>query len=546
MQNQTATRTPNYKSPNGLSIYLTEEGHTLMASFAPQGVVEMINVDDFKRSIDEAGFGECDLNEVAILEASSKFIAGESFEITIGDAVDGEFFIQIDDDHLNAFLTCIPGHGGCAVTPESVIEEARNKIISTELDMEAIERAINENGDHVLIAHGRQPEVGHDSEFKSLLPEAKEHVPQVDEDGVANFRDLGEILIVHAGDTLMRRIPATLGEPGITISGQPIPAMPGRDDPYSVKLEGVGIDPEDQDLLKSTIDGCPTLLENGVKVEPVYTIRNVDLHSGNIDFLGTVIVTGGILSGMTVKADGDIHVKGSVVGVVLLAKGDVIVGGGIIGHDDKTNKEHADHARVECNGTCTANFTQNARINTGKNILIRDFTMMSKVVAAEQVIVGDETHTGQIIGGFTTAGVLIQAGIIGAPTRSRTVVIAKTSDLLFARMAAITEAMDAAKVKLSKFVRLLDLAANRPDRVSEKDIKLAESGRSEVDVEIANIKLDEAELKKEIVISRGAHITAKKKFLEGVEVKIGPKVAKVIRDTERGTYRVKNEELIYE
>jgi uncharacterized protein (DUF342 family) len=541
-----AAHTPNYKAPNGLSIYLNDESHTLIASFAPEGIVEMINVDDFKRSIDGAGFGECDLNEVAILEATSKYIAGESFEIAIGDEEDGEFFIQIDDDHLNAFLTCIPGHGGSAVTPESVIEEARNKIISTELDMEAIERAINENGDHALIAHGRQPEVGHDSEFKSLLPEAKEHVPQVDEDGIANFRDLGEILIVHAGDTLMRRIPATLGEPGITISGQPIPAMPGRDDPYSVKLEGVEIDPEDPDLLKSKIDGCPTLLENGVRVEPVYTIRNVDLHSGNIDFLGTVIVTGGILSGMTVKADGDIHVKGSVVGVVLIAGGDVVVGGGIIGHDDKTNKEHVDHARVECNGTCTANFTQNARITAGKNILIRDFTMMSKLVAAEQVIVGDETHTGQIIGGFTTAGVLVQSGIIGAPTRSRTVVIAKTSDLLFARMAAISEAMDAAKVKLSKFVRLLDLAANRPDRVSEKDIKLAESGRAEVDVEIANIKLDEAELKKEIVISRGAHITAKKKFLEGVEVKIGPKVAKVIRDTERGTYRMKNDELIYE
>ena len=78
--------------------------------------------------------------------------------------------------------------------------------------------------------------------------------------------------------------------------------MPGHDDPYSVKLEGVEIDPTDPDLLKSKIDGCPTLLENGVRVEPVYTIRNVDLHSGNIDFLGTVIVTGGILSGMTVKA----------------------------------------------------------------------------------------------------------------------------------------------------------------------------------------------------------------------------------------------------
>ncbi len=298
-----------------------------MASFAPEGVAEMISVDDFKRAIDGAGFGECNLIESEILEATSKYIDGKAFEIAIRDAVDGEFFIQIDDDHLNAFLTCIPGHGGRAVTPESVVEEARNKIISTELDMEAVERAINENGDHVLIAHGKEPEVGHDSEFKSLLPEAKEHVPQVDEDGVANFRDLGEILIVHEGDPLMRRIPATLGEPGLTLSGQPIPAIPGRDDAYSVKLDGVEIDPEDPDLLKSKIDGCPTLLENGVRVEPVYTIKNVDLHSGNIDFLGTVIVTGGVLSGMTVKADGDIHVKRSVVGVVLLAGGDVIVGG---------------------------------------------------------------------------------------------------------------------------------------------------------------------------------------------------------------------------
>jgi hypothetical protein len=44
MQNQMAADIPNYKGPNGLSIYLNEEGHTLMASFAPQGVVEMIRV----------------------------------------------------------------------------------------------------------------------------------------------------------------------------------------------------------------------------------------------------------------------------------------------------------------------------------------------------------------------------------------------------------------------------------------------------------------------------------------------------------------------
>ena len=445
MQNQTATRTPNYKSPNGLSIYLTEEGHTLMASFAPQGVVEMISVDDFKSAIDREGFGECDLNEVAILEASSKFIAGESFEITIGDAVDGEFFIQIDDDHLNAFLTCIPGRGGCAVTPESVVEEARNKIISTELDMEAIERAINENGDHVLIAHGRQPEVGHDSEFKSLLPEAKEHVPQVDEDGVANFRDLGEILIVHAGDTLMRRIPATLGEPGITISGQPIPAMPGRDDPYSVKLEGVEIDPI-----------------------------------------------------------------------------------------------------TEAGGSINANFTQNAVINAGQGIFIRDYTMMCKLTAVVQIIVGDGSRSGQIIGGVATAGMLVKAKTIGSPSRSRTVVISRTSDSLYSRMGKLSESRDDLKVRQVKLDKLIALARTEfSDSSEETEARLALVATS-LNNEEQQLNLDEVQLKKEIVASRGAMIKAEQHFLEGVEVCVGTKRTTTVQDRSGGTYRLKDDELIFE
>ena len=477
---------------------------------------------------------------------NSKNTGGEVSQVTVGEIVDGEFFIQTDNDQLNAYLTCLPAVGGCEVTPEGVLKEARDTGINIDIDMEAVERAIRESGENILIASGKAAVDGADSTFESLVQEMKEHVPQINEEDIADFHDLGGILVVHKGDPLMRRLPADLGEPGLMLSGEPLPSKMGKRIDFYGDLEGVEIDPEDEDLLIATIDGCPRIVENGMRVDPVYTIRNVDLHSGNIDFLGTVNVTGDVKSGMTIKAEGDIHIRGSVVGVVLIAKGDIIVVGGIIGHNERTESAHAINARVECDGSCSAKFTQNAHITAGKSIYVRDFTMMSKLVAAEEVIVGDDSHTGQIIGGFTTAGLLIQGGIIGSPTRSRTVVATRTSDVLLARMGSISESMDTAKTKLNKINKLLDLAAIKPDRVSENNIEMAKLERTRIEAEIEKIKEDEAELKKDILVSRGAHITAKKRFLDGVEVKIGPKGTKITSDKERGTYRLKNDDLKYD
>ena len=57
-------------------------------------------------------------------------------------------------------------------------------------------------------------------------------------------------------------------------------------------------------------------------------------------------MTGDVKSGMTIKAEGDIHIGGSIVGVVLIAKGDILVVGGIIGHNERTESAHAINARV--------------------------------------------------------------------------------------------------------------------------------------------------------------------------------------------------------
>ena len=529
-----------------LSIRLGEDGRAVMACFSPEGDVEETTLSNFRKAIEIAGFGECDLDEDALLEATGNYNDRTPFELAIGAASDGEFFIKIDDDQLSAYLTCFNPRGGIAVTLESILEEAKDKEITVDLDMEAIKRAISEEGDSVLIASGKPAEDGLDSRFESLLPEMKERVPQVDEEGIANFRDLGEILVVYTGDSLMRRYPAGDGEPGFTISGAPIPAKKGMSLEFTAGLEGAEIDSNDSDLLIAKIDGCPYLIPNGVKVEPVYTVKNVDLHTGNIDFLGTVIVTGEVQSGMTIKADGDIHIKGSTEGAILIAKGDIVVTGGLIGHPEKPETELTIDPITEAGGSVNANFTQNAVVNAGQGIFIRDYTMMCKLTAAVQIIVGDGSRRGHIIGGVSTAGLLVKAKTIGSPSRSRTVVIARTSDTLYARMAKLSENRDDLKVRRFKVRKLIDLAVNKPDRVSASALESANSTLASLDDEEQQLNLDEVQLKKEVAASRGAMIKAEVNFLEGVEVRVGTKRATTTKDRSGGTYRLKDDELIFE
>ena len=529
-----------------LSIRLGEDGRAVMACFSPEGDVEETTLSNFRKAIEIAGFGECDLDEDALLEATGNYNDRTPFELAIGAASDGEFFIKIDDDQLSAYLTCFNPRGGIAVTLESILEEAKDKEITVDLDMEAIKRAISEEGDSVLIASGKPAEDGLDSRFESLLPEMKERVPQVDEEGIANFRDLGGILVVYTGDSLMRRYPAGDGEPGFTISGAPIPAKKGMSLEFTAGLEGAEIDSNDSDLLIAKIDGCPYLIPNGVKVEPVYTVKNVDLHTGNIDFLGTVIVTGEVQSGMTIKADGDIHIKGSTEGAILIAKGDIVVTGGLIGHPEKPETELTIDPITEAGGSVNANFTQNAVINAGQGIFIRDYTMMCKLNAAVQIVVGDGSRRGHIIGGVSTAGLLIKAKTIGSPSRSRTVVIARTSDTLYARMAKLSESRDDLKVRRFKVRKLIDLAVNKPDRVSASALESANSTLASLDDEEQQLNLDEVQLKKEVAASRGAMIKAEVNFLEGVEVRVGTKRTITTKDRSGGTYRLKDDELIFE
>lgn len=521
-----------------LSVHLAADKKSVIATFSPDGAARAITLEEFNRAVDAAGFGGYRLDLPALKDAAEKYAAGVAFETAIGAAVDGQFAIRVDAQKLHAYLCCKPACGGAPVTLERVMEDAKLHGIVAELDLAAVESALEKGGDDILIASGRAPADGANGRFESLIPSAKKRSPHLDEHGLADFRDLGGILAVKAGDALMRRIAPTQGEDGWNLLGEAIPAKPGKDVAYAKRLEGAELDPDDPNLLRAAIGGSPVLLENAVRVEPIYTVQDVDLRTGNIDFPGTVNVTGDIHSGMTVKAAGDIHVNATIEGVTLDAGGDIAVKGGIVG---LTERGKTAHSSIRCKGSCSAHFVQNAHISAGNGIFIRDFAMQSELHAAHQIIVGDKgSKKGQIIGGLSRAVMLIKAKIIGSPARAKTVMIAGADQAQYDRLAAIAAALDAAMTKLIQVVKLLDLAHAQPDRIKPEMHKAAEATRDAINAEMKALRLDEDQLKAEIAAAEQAQVIAEKQFLEGAEICFGSKRHRVAADREGGVVQLRD------
>ena len=530
--------------PQQLSIHLDETGKKVIASFAPEDATEAITLADFKQAIHEAGFGEYQLHPPALQEATSKYNSGKAFKLVVGEAVDGQFTINIDGSQIAAYLTCTLPLGGSPVQIESVIEEAQKKGIATQLNLSAIENAIKNGGEDILIASGKAPVHGINGKIENLIPAMSNRSPHLDEHGLADFRDLGEIVIVHAGDPLLQRIPPTSGEPGATVLGKPIPANPGKDAVFAAAKNGVAIDPKDPNKLIAAISGYPVQKKNEISVEPVYKVKNVDLHTGNINFEGTVYITEDVHSGMTVKATGDIHVGGTVEGATLEAGGDIVVKGGILCESDHQCKTGSE---VTCGGSCHVRFAQNAHISAGNGIFINDFSMQSALTAGHQIIVGsEESRKGHIIGGTAYAPMLVKAQAIGSDNNIKTVITTGASTSLHDRQAAAAKARKESEQKLSSVIKLLELNQQAPGRIPTETVQAAEATRDAANAEIESLRAAEEELQKEIDLVNSAEIRVEKQIFSGVEIRHGAKRLSVTSDRQGGVFHLKDGELVFE
>ena len=370
----------------------------------------------------------------------------------------------------------------------------------------------------VLLAKGTPPIDGKDGYLDYKFALEKSARPALKEDGSVDFHQLDLLNNVSPGDILAVKAPEREGKYGTDVTGAIIP--PAKAVPLTLKYGknfGKNVDlSEDGNVLTAASPGHVDLEQGRVTVHNIYMVRgDVGATTGDIDFDGSVRISGDVHAGFAVKATGNIFVDGVVENAYLTAGGQVAVGLGILG---------GVKGKIIAGGDVSAKFIQEGQVASEGKVLSGSI-LHSKVSAKDNIIV--TTGKGLIIGGELKTSKNIAAMIAGSSrARVDTLLEIRADD-------AVLEQYNVVRKKLiemrSKLKELRQVGNAIQQRISSGETLPPEKAKL-VDVLLKQISLLESairsqaqeysQLKEEIEKSDSGRIVIKSSVHDGVKVAI--------------------------
>jgi uncharacterized protein (DUF342 family) len=350
------------------------------------------------------------LIEKIVRYADSKFVKIAHYDYN--PAQDPVMSVSIVDMEMKAFMLLQPpGLGGTDLTAEAIRSYLNNNRVVFGIKEDVL-YGLEDNpiyNEEILIAEGQKQANGSDAKIVYNFNIDHSTLILKEKNGRVDFKDLNLIENVVAGQQLAKKNPPERGKDGQTVTGKTLPAKSGKDIAIgvgkNVKLS------EDGTTAISEINGQVILLNGKLNVEPIYTVPgDVNLHTGNILFLGTVIVRGNVEDGFSVKATGNIEVTGNVGKAMLDAEGDIIVHQGIMGKNE---------GKVRSGKNVYAKFIEHTYVESGNNVIVTDGIIHSYVDANKKIIC--QGRRASIVGGRLRASEEINAKNLGSVAGAETI-----------------------------------------------------------------------------------------------------------------------------
>ncbi len=328
---------------------------------------------------------------------------------------DGYSKVQITEDGMAAYLVVYgPQNGGHPVSMQEALAILQDAGVVEGIEIGSVAETLkSENWERpLLVAKGTPPIDGKDGriEYRVLRPENNRKTKPVElEDGRVDFRNLNLFTNVTQGQLLVVRVPPVAGVPGITVTGRTIRPKVGRN--YPLPRGRNTLANEDNTELYAAINGHATIVDGKITVNTVLDLpEDIGYSTGNIDYIGNVIIKGNITSGFTVKAGGDIEVNGVIEGATVIAAGNIVVRNGVAG---------GNKAVIKAGGSLFARFVENAQVEVEEDVIISEAIIQSLVKANNCIQV--EGRKGVIVGGTLQAGEEISARVIGSALSPQTI-----------------------------------------------------------------------------------------------------------------------------
>lgn len=531
----------------GVTLQLSPEAGVLSAQYNPSARKRALEADALRRAIE--GYGELFVSEDALDQLISRCAAPLGFTLRIGERRDATLALNLSDDLMTATITINQSYGGKRIGADEVLAALSDRGVVTGILYAEIEAAIEAGrASKLVVAAGIPPRPGEDSQFISLIPEMTSQVPQLSDDDTPDYRNLGDIVSVSPGDPLMRRTPPSTGISGWNLLGAELPTSDGRELNFADKLTGIACDLHDCDLLVAAISGHPVTVPNGVIVEPVFKVKRVDLSTGNLHFKGSLEIAGDVCEGMEVTATERITVGGIVEAATLKAGGDIEVKGGVIGHGKVMEKAagRRETAQLEAAGSVSVQFAENAVIVAGGEIVVRELAMQSELTAGAGIVVGEEGgRKGHIIGGRSRAATLVRAVVVGSRAYVPTVIEVGCDPSLHRKLETVKDAIAEKGRLMEELAKTLAYVKEKPGSMEPELVKLKERVYAKYQGEIAELTGEKKRLQKRMEINAQARVVVEREAFLGTQIRIGESSLHIEEDLVSPTFTLTDQVICY-
>ncbi|MEY2666433.1 MAG: hypothetical protein RLZZ384_604 [Pseudomonadota bacterium] len=548
---------------NGLEFKLSKSGRKLLAVFMPsEDKLNNLTVEMINRRLEKAGFSHLFVSEFGVGELLSRYnnATAEAFECEIGEQRDAKCEIVVSDDKLIARMTITPNFGGTELTMGAIQKAIKDKEIKWGIiPIEKIEALLAKGAcTDVIIAEGLRPVDGIDAQFKSMMPNSQsDRKPKIDENGMADYRELGDIPVVYKDAVVMQRTPPIEGKKGCDIFGEVILPKVGADTPFSKDMTGVYVNPEDENQLLSSVTGQPVAVPNGMTVSPILTLKKVDFSTGNIRFDGAVVIKGDVTEGMNVYALEDVVIDGSVINASVKSMGSLNIKGGVTGNSelfanadinikngaqgaqDQTEEEKATNTgKIVARNSVIIGFAENFHIEAGGDIVISKYAMNSQLIAGNKIFAGAKNGSkkSSIMGGSSCALMQIKAVIIGSLSGIKTHLQVGLNPYIQKQVANMKNDLIAKQSEQNDINKILAFLDDHPEKSNEATMAKLHRTMSKLTIDIKASKEELQELMDSFSVIDNARVVVDRGVFIGTEVQIGNTLWKAYENRGKSTF----------
>ncbi|MCY6370438.1 flagellar assembly protein A [Clostridium ganghwense] len=235
---------------------------------------------------------------------------------------------------------------------------------------------------NLLIAQGEEVIESIDDKIQiNFSTERETEQLEQDNKGRVDYKCIGHVKSVQKGEVLAVRHEGKNGKDGIDVKG----TVKRHKVAKKIQLQ-VGEDCEfkDENTVVASMEGKPSVKGTLFSVHQVHEVKSdVDLKTGNIEFIGDVIIHGSVKEGMQVNAGHDLFINKHVESAKISSKSDMEVRGHVI------------------NSTLSSGGEDIIKLNKMKKLEKLNSALVELIKSVEQVkklnLLGKNVHDGEII-----------------------------------------------------------------------------------------------------------------------------------------------------